>query len=197
MRQSIMSKKKNDAGGRQRPEYTPESVILARRRRLRDLAMLGALIRKLLLFALILLILFGAVFGIAPMKGSDMEPRLSQGDLLLYYRLEKNPVRNDVVIMKRGGSRYVGRLIGMPGDTVNISNGGVISINGNNIMESDIYYETKPYQDTGRYPLTLADNEYFLLGDKRDTAKDSRYFGAVEADEIKGKVIMAIRRTGI
>ena len=141
--------------------------------------------------------MFGVIFGITPMKGGDMEPELSAGDLLLYFRIENNYARNDVVIMDRDGDQYVGRLIGLPGDTINITASGTISIDGNNIFENDIFYETKPYEGTGRYPITLAGDEYFLLADKRDTAKDSRYFGPVKRNELKGKVITSVRRTGI
>lgn len=175
----------------------PEAVIRRRRRRLRDREALKALILKIILLAAVLAVLFGALFGLTPMKGGDMEPKLSAGDLLLYYRLEKNFARNDVVIMERDGKEYVGRLIGMPGDTLDISRDGVISIDGNNIVETNIFYETKPYEESGRYPIALGQDEYFLLADKRDTAKDSRHFGAVKAEEIKGKVITSVKRTGI
>lgn len=175
----------------------PEAVILKRRRRLRDREAAKSLVLKIFTLVIAVLVMFGVIFGITPMKGGDMEPKLSAGDLLVYYRLEKNFNRNDVVIMERDGNQYVGRLIGLPGDTINISPSGGISIDGNNIFETGIFYETKPYEGSGRYPLGLAENDYFLLADKRDTAKDSRYFGPVKREEIKGKVISSVKRTGI
>ena len=175
----------------------PEAVITQRRRRLRDRDMAVSLLGKVVTLILATLLLFGVIFGITPMKGSDMEPKFASGDLLLYYRLSVGQSRNELVLMERDGKQYVGRIIGLPGDTVNIDNTGTINVNGNNIFEDGIYFETKPYQSVGRYPLTLKDNEYFILADKRDTAKDSRFFGAVTAEELKGRIIMSIKRTDI
>lgn len=176
---------------------TPEDIIRARRVRLRDLAMAETLVIRIIVIAAFAFVVFGLIFGIAPMKGSDMEPELSQGDLLIYYRVGRSFAHNEIVIMERDGSRYVGRIIALPGETVNISDSGVINIDGNNIVESDIFFDTLPYQSSGRYPLTLGADEYFVLGDKRDTAKDSRYFGAVKGSEIIGRVITSVHRTGM
>ncbi len=179
------------------PDTKPEDVIVDRRIRLRDNAMMWELVRKVVVLLLVAVIVFGVVFGITSMKGNDMEPRISAGDLLLYFRLEGDYSRNDLVVMKRDGKQYVGRLIGTPGDSISISETGTINIDGNNLMENGIFYDTKPYPDAGRYPRTLDADQYFLLADKRDTAKDSRYFGPVEKNEIKGKVITCIRKMDI
>ena len=60
--------------------------------------------------------------------------------------------------------------------------------------ENDIYYSTPMYDNNVSYPVTLRENQYFILCDYREGAKDSRYFGAVEMEEIKGKVITIIRK---
>jgi len=176
---------------------TPEDVILRRRRALRDRALLISALQKLAVLIVVVAVLFGVIFGLTPMKGDDMEPRLSAGDMLIYYRLQKEPSRNDVVVMKRDGKQYVGRLVGMPGDTLIIRNDGTISIGGSRISETGIFYDTKPYEKYVKYPVTLQDGQYFILADKRDTAMDSRYFGTVERQEIKGKVVTAIRRVSL
>lgn len=176
---------------------TPEDVILRKRRALRDKALLSSALQKLAVLVIVLIVIFGVIFGLTPMKGDDMEPRLSSGDLLLYYRLEKDFARNDTVVMERDGKQYVGRLVGMPGDMLTIMNEGTINISGNNIHETNIFYETKPNEEAVRYPVSLGEDQYFILADKRDTAKDSRYFGPVEREEIKGKVITAIRRVSL
>ena len=180
-----------------RKDNTPEAIILRRRRELRNRRILSSAIQKFIVLTAVLGILFGFIFGIAPMKGDDMKPQLSAGDLMIFYRLEKDLLRNDVIVMERDGSQYVGRLVGMPGDVLIIKNDGTINIGGNNIYETDIFYETHPYSDTVRYPVVLKKDEYFILADKRDTAKDSRYFGSVKRDEIKGKVLTVIRRISL
>ena len=175
----------------------PESVIRKRRRKLKEREDLKTLLFKILVLAAALAVMFGVVFGITPMKGGDMEPKISAGDLLLYYRLEKDFARNDVVLMERDGDQYAGRIIAMPGEVIEITPTGTMSIDGNQIVETDIFYETKPIEGISRYPLTLGEDEYFILADKRDTAKDSRYFGPVKGKEIKGKVITSVHRTGL
>ena len=63
--------------------------------------------------------------------------------------------------------------------------------------ENDIYYSTPRYESGITYPVTLAENEVFVLCDYREGAKDSRYFGPVSKSEIKGKVITIVRRSNL
>ncbi|MBQ5950992.1 MAG: signal peptidase I [Lachnospiraceae bacterium] len=176
---------------------SPEQAIRRRRIQIADRREAWALFRKILVVGAAVYILFGVLFGVTSMKGGDMQPRFAAGDVLLYYRLHENYVRNDVVVMERGGTSYVGRIIGIPGDTLEITREGALIINGNRIVETEIYFPTERYQGATEYPITLAGDEYFLMGDHRITAKDSRYFGPVRAAELKGKVITAIRRTDL
>ena len=63
-------------------------------------------------------------------------------------------------------------------------------------METDIFYDTLRDGDHLDYPVILGDGQYFVLGDFRIGAEDSRYFGPVEKSEILGKVLILLRRTG-
>ena len=152
---------------------------------------------KMLVLVLILVLLFGVVFGVTPMKGDDMKPKLAPGDLLLYFRLESNYLRNDVVVIRVDGVKYVGRIIGMPGESIEITPDKELLINGVKVDEEEIFYPTPMYSDAVNYAIQMQGDEYFILCDKRETARDSRYFGPVKNDEIKGKVITAIRRSDI
>ena len=83
-----------------------------------------------LAFLLVFLwVLFGLLFGITTMKNNDMSPRISAGDLLFYYRLEK-PKSGDVVVLQKAGEKYVGRVIAAGGDTVEITEDEKVKING-------------------------------------------------------------------
>ena len=64
-------------------------------------------------------------------------------------------------------------------------------------METDIYSQTRPYGEYVEYPVKLGENEYFVLVDSRNGGKDSRFFGTVSLDEIKGIVITLMRRNQI
>lgn len=126
-----------------------------------------------------------------------MMPRISAGDLMLYYRLTGNWHAQDVVVFKKDGTLYTGRIIGKGGDTVEITEDAQVVINGSYVAESDIYYSTPRYDSDVSYPVNLAQDELFVLCDYRQGAKDSRYFGPVKLSEVKGKVITVIRRSGL
>ena len=131
------------------------------------------------------------------MRNDDMSPRLSAGDLMLYYRLEHTWHLQDVIVFQKDGVEYTGRIVARGGDTVEITEEASLKINNSVVIESDIYYQTPRYDDRVTYPLQLKQNQVFVLCDYREGAKDSRYFGAVNLSEIKGKVITVIRRSGL
>lgn len=176
---------------------TPEKVIRSRIRRLADREDVTSFVTKLIIMAAFLVVLFGKIFGITPMKNNDMSPRISSGDLLLYYRLEDEFRSGDVVVLEKDGRQYVGRVIAKNGDEVEITDDATLLINGSHVYESDIFYKTQKYGDEQSYPMALEDNQYFVLCDYREGAKDSRFYGAVEFGEIKGKIITIIRRSNL
>ena len=175
----------------------PQTAIRNQRIRVANRQAAVSLLVKLATLLLAVLVLFGLVFGITPMKGGDMQPKFAAGDLLLYYRLNSSYARGDVVVMNRDGAQYVGRIVGMPGETIEVTDARTLRVDGAEIVEPDIYFETQAFQEAVTYPLDLQANEYFILGDARESAKDSRYFGAVAEQELKGKVISALRRVDI
>ena len=142
-------------------------------------------------------ILFGVVFGLTPMANADMQPAVCAGDLMLYYRLDKNLNRDDVVVFQKEGIQYTGRIVAVPGDVVEITDESELMVNKNTVMEDNIFYTTPAYDSEVEYPLALKEDQYFILCDNREGAKDSRSFGVVDTSEIKGKVITIVRRSGI
>ena len=186
-----MKKRKDDV------PLTPERVIAERRQRLRDRAEIWGFLQQLLLLAVILLVMFGVVLGIAIVPDNDMQPVLTAGDLVLYYRLDSGFSSGDVLVFDVDGEEYIGRVVAKGGDTVQITDSATLVVNGATVVESDIYYSTPAYDSDVEYPLTLADDEYFILCDYRTYATDSRYYGAVAEGQIKGVLIAAIRREGL
>lgn len=149
---------------------------------------------RLILLVIVIYGIFGVVFGITPMKNNDMSPKISAGDLMLYYRLENDFHNRDVIIFEKDGVQYTGRIVARAGDKVEITDDEQLKLNDITATENNIYYSTPKYDDYVSYPITLEENQFFVLCDFRTGAKDSRYFGVVEADEIKGKVITVLRR---
>ena len=179
-------------------DHESEAAKKARKKRKRQIREIKSFLLRLVAMIIMLYVLFGVVFGVRPMSNDDMKPRISAGDLLLYYRLENRYVANDVVVFEKDGATYVGRIVAQGGDTVEITDNASLVVNGSSVVENDIYYSTPKYDtDAVTYPLTLASDEYFLLCDYRTGAKDSRAFGPVKRSEFKGKVITVLRRSSL
>ena len=181
----------------QQAGLTPEEIIRKRRQLLAARYDITSFITRLVFMAILLWILFSLIFGLTAMGNDDMVPRISAGDLLLYYRLEDNWRADDIAVFEKDGVQYTGRIIAAGGDSVEITEDARVMINGSIVAESDIYYSTPQYDSDVTYPVTLREDEVFILCDFREGGKDSRSFGPVSMDEIKGKVITVIRRSGL
>lgn len=129
--------------------------------------------------------------------GRSMNPTLNDGDNLivekLFYRFH-DPERFDIIVFPFDDTKfYIKRIIGLPGETVQIDYDGNIYINGE-ILEEDYGLET--ILDPGRAaePITLGDDEYFVLGDNRNNSKDGRNpaVGNIRRDKIVGRAWVRI-----
>ena len=155
----------------------------------------------LAILLVVLWILFFKIIGITHMPTEDMSPRIDAGDLIVFYRLDRTPKFQDVVVFEKdidgSGKKtmMIGRVMAVPGDTVDISAGNHLVVNGNSIVEPMIYTLTPRREDRVAYPLTMGEEQYFILVDSRQDGMDSRYFGPVSKDEILGMVITLVRRT--
>ena len=141
--------------------------------------------------AVFVVMMFGTKITVS---GKSMEPSMKDGDVVLLNKLWYNftdPKRMDIVAFhaKDGETKtYVKRVVGLPGETVQIR-GGVLYINGKEcpLPESAGELSLPGLAENG---VTLAENEYFVLGDYSDTSEDSRFanIGNVTSDQIEGKV---------
>ena len=142
-------------------------------------------------------LLFGVFFGLMTAPNNDMYPRIDSGDLLMYYKLDTDPKAQDIVVIRKNNTNYVGRVVAVGGDTVEVTDSEQLKINGNTVVENNIFKKTPRYEGFVKYPLKLADKTYFVLADSRTNAEDSRYFGPVSQSEIMGTVITVMRRTNL
>ena len=133
-------------------------------------------------------------------SGSSMETTLQNGDNLIVDKISyrfRDPKRYDIIVFPykyEENTYYIKRIIGMPGETVQIIDGKVY-INGEELTD-DVYGITDYIEEPGiaEEPLTLGEDEYFCLGDNRPVSYDSRYeaVGTVHRSEIIGKVWIRI-----
>ena len=107
-----------------------------------------------------------------------MVPTLEDGNQLITdkisYRFHE-PERFDIIVFPHEpmDEYYIKRIIGLPGETVEIADDGTIYINGEILEEEYGYGETTPQELDG--PVELGEDEYFVLGDNREISLDSRY----------------------
>jgi signal peptidase I len=130
-------------------------------------------------------------------KGESMEPNFSDGDYLIVdeitYRFN-SPKRGEVIVFESPGpqpSRYIKRVIGLPGETIEIEEGIITVYNqkGEIVLYENSYIPIS-ITTTGDIRVSLQEGEYFVLGDNRIASFDSRKFGPLREESIIGRAYL-------
>ncbi len=135
-------------------------------------------------------------------SGASMDPNFHNADYLiideLSYRL-REPERQEVIVFKYPNNpslKYIKRVIGLPGEKVEIVNGQVFITSGNKTFQLEEPYlseETKQtWINNNNFSVELGQNEYFVMGDNRNFSSDSRIWGPVPKKNIVGKVFIKL-----
>ena len=142
-----------------------------------------------------LIIKFVAVRSVV--EGHSMEPTLSDGNNLIVQKISyyfHEPERFDVIVFRLESNpktHYIKRVIGLPGETVQIKD-GYVYINGEKLID-DIYgQELINEPKMAKNPITVKEGEFFVLGDNRNNSRDSRYAdpGLIKKEQILGKAFI-------
>lgn len=130
--------------------------------------------------------------------GRSMNATMNDGDNLIVEKLSyrfHDPERFDIIVFPPYGTKeyYIKRIIGLPGETIRIDEAGNIYIN-DEILEEDYGLETIRNPGRAIEPITLGDDEYFVMGDNRNNSTDSRsaQVGNVKRDTIIGRAWLRI-----
>jgi signal peptidase I len=170
-----------------RPAAFPLGDAPARTKRSRR--WLGGVAQVLALCAIFYLCLF----NLSVVRGSSMAPRIHDGDRILIDHLSylfHGIERGDIVVLKYPldpSVDYIKRVIGLPGDEIDIERGDV-RVNG--VLVAEPYVGTNDF--LARVHVKVEPAHYFVLGDNRPRSCDSREFGFVPAEYVRGKVELRV-----
>ncbi len=124
--------------------------------------------------------------------GNSMNPVLRSNDVVLMNRFAYDlgsPKRFDIAVFEKDHSTYnIKRIIGLPGETVQIKDHTIYINNRPLEAEESLKYAT--IAGVAEFPIQLGEDEYFLLGDNRESSEDSRFsgIGNIKEDQLAGKV---------
>ena len=142
------------------------------------------------LLAVALFLVLNTITSRVRVYNISMEPTLNQGYLLVVNKLAYKigePKHGDIIVFHYEGNKdqdYIKRVIGLPGDTVKVSN-GTVEVNGTQLLEP--YLSAPPaYEGT----WTVPEGSLFVLGDNRNSSSDSHDWGFVNQDWVVGKAIL-------
>ncbi|MCY0876119.1 MAG: signal peptidase I [Firmicutes bacterium] len=167
----------------------PQLQHPAPRRRWLDTA--WGLLRGPLLAILLVLLIHQFLVTQFYVDGHSMDPTLASGERLLINRVVYDfgtPKRGDIVVFRApvaGDQDWVKRVIGLPGDTIAVTDGKLI-VNGRIIAEPFIAQPMNPRHNFG--PVRVPPGELFVMGDNRNVSVDSRVIGPIAITSVIGRV---------
>lgn len=142
-----------------------------------------------------LVILMVRVFDIRVIKvsGHSMYPTLIENNYVLSTK-ENKLQKGDLILFEYENIKMIKRIIGIPGDKIEIKDNGDVYVNDSYLEETYKHEHVDEFKNEVTYPITVKEGEYFILGDNRDDSLDSRILsvGNIKREDIIGKVWLRI-----
>lgn len=137
---------------------------------------------------IVLMVVLIRTFIVTPIQvdGISMEPTLSDNQILLLKKYEKNYKRFDIVVVKLPEEKLIKRVIGLPGDTIEYKD-NKLYVNGKYVKEPFQHGKTEDFEYELDGKKKIPEGYYFVMGDNREHSVDSRIIGPVSKNKIVGK----------
>ena len=181
-------------------EYNPDYIKVKKAKNPEEVNIVKELLSLIIYIGVVIILCFLIITYVGQrttVNGRSMENTLHDGDNLWIDKFTyhfKDPERFDIVVFPyEDDVYYIKRVIGLPGETVQILPDGTILIDGQRLVESygkEIILES----GTAAEERTLGEDEYFVLGDNRNDSRDSRWadVGDINKDDIIGKAVLRL-----
>ena len=153
---------------------------------------LAGIIGTLTVFAAAVVLCVTLFFPVLQVTGDSMEPGLREGNLILTRKTDHLKT-GDICGFYYNNELLLKRVIGVPGDMVDIDAEGNVSVNGQVLNEPYVLQKALGKSDVS-FPLLVPEDCYFVMGDNREVSIDSRssIIGCVNREQIEGKVILKL-----
>ena len=149
-------------------------------------------VNNLIVVAAVAALIATLVLPVLQIAGTSMEPSLNDGDVVVLVKTD-NIKNGDLCGFYYSNKILIKRVIGVPGDYIWIDKEGTVYVNNQELYEPYITNKSLGECDI-EFPYQVTENNYFMMGDHRDTSIDSRssIIGCVAEDQIIGKIICKV-----
>ena len=153
---------------------------------------LGGTIYVLTIVAAVAVLIATLILPVLQIEGTSMEPTLVNGDIVLLTKTTRF-TRGELCGFSWNNKLLIKRVIGVPGDWIEIDTNGTVYLNGE-MLDEPYAQQLAVGECDLEFPFQVPQEEYFVLGDMRETSIDSRttLIGCVKKDQIVGKVFFRV-----
>ena len=168
------------------------SELKRERNKIRYRRVIKNAIYALIIVAAVAALIATLVLPVLQISGESMEPTLNNGEIVVLVKTTKLD-RGDLCGFSYNNKILIKRVIGLPGEVINIDAEGTVYVDGEALEEPYLTGKALGECDI-EFPFTVPENEYFLMGDHRESSIDSRstVIGCIKLEQIVGKIFWKI-----